>query len=266
MKLYIGAGGVRPEGFKTIDIDESLNPDYVADIRDMSIIPTGSCSEINATAVLEHIEWPDGFKVIGEMARVLQVGGKMRICVPDMSLYARMLLSGDNSQHVMSIIFGVGGRQNIHLAHRYGYTPAMLVDIADVLGCGKFDWFSSYDVVDSSGGWTPRRWSADTFSNAHIAEAINFECIKLGEPPVPVDAIYQELQAQPMADLINVVGRLKPRLGIVHNETAVPALYQRIHFHHLENINTLRHTQSELANAQARLAEAHAEIVRLKGG
>lgn len=239
LKLYVGANGLRPEGYKTLDIDPATNPDIVADLCDMRAVETGSCDEIVATAVMEHIEWPDAFKAMSEMARVLKVGGVLKISVPDMSMYARMLLSGDNSFHVMSVIFGLGGRTNVHQAHRFGYTPGMLCEITDLLGCGKFDWFNMRDVQDSSGGWMPRA------GNANIAEAMNFSCVKLGKPAIPPDALYKALLENPLKDILQVAADLKADLGVIQGEHASASLYQMIHYKYLVSVQRGLHLEKE---------------------
>jgi predicted SAM-dependent methyltransferase len=233
MKLYVGANGLRPDGYKTVDIDPATGPDVVADICDMNAVETGACDEIVASHVLEHIEWPDAFKAIAEMVRCLRIGGVLKISVPDMSLYARMLVTGENNFHIMSVVYGLGGRTNRHQAHRFGYTPGMLCEIADILGCGDFDWFNIPGLQDSSGGWMPRS------AGVNVAEALNFSCKKLGEAPVPPAALYEAMLENPLKDILGLAADLKKDLGTIRNEKASSALYQRIHYKLLE---TLQHS------------------------
>ncbi|WP_018291147.1 methyltransferase domain-containing protein [Verrucomicrobium sp. 3C] len=253
MKLYVGANGMRPEGYQTIDIDPATRPDVVADLRDMAHVPTGSVEEIVANAVLEHIEWPDAFQALSEMVRILKVGGQLKISVPDMALYARRLIAGDNSFHLMAVIYGVGGRVNSHQAHRFGYTPGMLCDLAELLGCGKFDWFDMNGFQDAAGGWMPR-------AAGPMAEALNFCCTKLGAPPVPPDDLYKAMVAQPMTDPLVLAGECKAGSGVAHAEAEAPSLYQRLHYKYTDLL--MRCKQLERGNAEAR--QARDELARIQ--
>lgn len=255
MKLYVGANGLRPDGYKTVDIDPGTNPDIVADLCDMSGIQTGTCDEIVATAVMEHIEWPDAFKALSEMVRVLRVGGTLKISVPDMSMYARAILAGDNSHHVMSVIYGLGGRTNKHQAHRYGYTAGMLCEIGELLGCGRFDWFNIKGVQDASGGWMPRA------ANANIAEALNFSCVKLGEAPILPAMLYEAMIERPMQDILQIASDLKKDIGVVPGEKTSATLYQMLHYKLTVQIQHGLHLEREYNKMRERAEQAEADAI-----
>ncbi len=75
--LVIGVGddiipGLLRKGVErvtTLDIDEALQPDVVADIRDMPL-PDNSYDVVCAFQVLEHLPWEDQDKIMSEMARI----------------------------------------------------------------------------------------------------------------------------------------------------------------------------------------------------
>lgn len=204
MKLYVGSRNYRPAGYVTVDIDAANNPDILADIRDMSPVADGTCDEVVAGHVLEHIDWPDSFAAMAEFTRVLKPDGIVRIAVPDMAALLRMLLSGESAFHVMGLIYGLGGRTNSFEAHRYGFTPGMLVDILETLGFGAFDWWNS-DLPDASNGWAPRGM------DERIGMSLNLSARKLGAPSVSPRALHEELLRTPMDDFLTVVARLEGR-------------------------------------------------------
>lgn len=80
MKLNIGCGNNRLEGYINIDKVVWCNPDKCFDLEKVWPIPDGSVDEIVATHVLEHMR--DFVYVACEIYRVLKVGGKVFITVP----------------------------------------------------------------------------------------------------------------------------------------------------------------------------------------
>lgn len=239
MKLYVGSRDFKPDGFKTVDIDPRYKPDILCDIRDMKPVANGICDEIIASAVLEHLEWPDGFRAISEFARCLKIGGNLKISVPDMDLMMRMIQHGDSSFHVMALVYGVGGRENPIEAHRYGYTVGMLTDILEVLGFGKFDWWNS-DQPDASNGWVPRYW------NANVACEQNVSAIKISEPCTDPAELFKALYNDPMGDFIDIAARMQVAGGLNKTENLPARVYQRIHYQLIDTQQRVRHLESEL--------------------
>ena len=78
--LEIGIGNktvsnyLRHSGIKidTCDFDKNLEPDYVADIRDLPF-EDESYDVVAACEIIEHIPWKDVIKALGELHRVLMV-------------------------------------------------------------------------------------------------------------------------------------------------------------------------------------------------
>ncbi len=64
----------------TVDINESYNPDVVADVCDLNMFKNESIDGIICSAILEHVYNP--FKAVSELYRVLKFKGKMFIYVP----------------------------------------------------------------------------------------------------------------------------------------------------------------------------------------
>lgn len=238
MKLYIGSNSVKPTGYLTVDIDPRVEPDIVSNVLDMKEVQSNSCDEIVAAALMEHIEWPDGFLAYSEMTRCLKIGGKLKISVPDMSAIARSLITGDNDFHFMGIIFGTGGRENSFQSHRYGYTVPMLLEIFQVLGLGDFDWWAS-EFEDASTAWCARRESG------HIGEAQNIVGTKKGEPLLDTRELYQVLCDHPIEDFLYLVGELKADHGVKPGEALAPLLYQRIHYMYLDAKQRIRSLEQE---------------------
>lgn len=82
MKLNIGAGDTRYEGFLNVDYDTHCNPDYVVNIeKDTWPFEDNSVDEVIAHHVLEHLG--EGFfHVMQELYRVCKHGAIIDIRVP----------------------------------------------------------------------------------------------------------------------------------------------------------------------------------------
>lgn len=81
LKLDIGSGVSRRDGYITVDKDQSVNPEYIEDALDLSW-QDGCVDEIRAFHILEHIRTEDKINVMKEFHRVLKPGGILEIEVP----------------------------------------------------------------------------------------------------------------------------------------------------------------------------------------
>ena len=83
MKLNLGSGNLKKEGFLNIDISKECNPDRVLDITKGLPFEDNSCEEIHCGCVLEQICCNEKFIfVLNEIWRVLKPDGKLTGYVP----------------------------------------------------------------------------------------------------------------------------------------------------------------------------------------
>lgn len=98
MKLNLGCGHVRLDGFVNVDLAGSDQ-----DV-DLSVFPwpwkDGTVDEIVASHILEHFSKEDGYRFIEECHRILTQGaaGVLHLAVPDMDKFIQARLTGDFSQ------------------------------------------------------------------------------------------------------------------------------------------------------------------------
>ena len=83
VKLHLGCGDKRFEGYINIDIVPPEGSDMLMDVTDLSIIPSDSVSEIFMKSVFEHLYNDEQEKALGEYYRVLKNEGRLTIKVPD---------------------------------------------------------------------------------------------------------------------------------------------------------------------------------------
>lgn len=82
MKLNIGAGGVKLDGFVTCDYDPLENPDYLFNLEtDPFPFPDNSVEVVVAHHVLEHLG-PGYFHCLKELYRVCKPGAFIDVRVP----------------------------------------------------------------------------------------------------------------------------------------------------------------------------------------
>lgn len=103
LKLHLGCGNRRLEGWVNIDSRAEVGPDMVMDATNLQY-PDGSVDEIYACHVLEHIETPA--KALVEWHRVLKYHGLLMLAVPDIGNIAKALVAGVHLARVRGLIWG----------------------------------------------------------------------------------------------------------------------------------------------------------------
>lgn len=83
MKLYLGAGSDRREGFKHADIMAFDGIDYVFDAHNTFPLDDGCCDYVYTQDFLEHIDPTKKVHVIKEIHRILSTGGFMEHRLPN---------------------------------------------------------------------------------------------------------------------------------------------------------------------------------------
>ena len=85
VKYNFGAGPHKIEGYKSVDVQAWKGAtDIMWDLTQVPYEFAGEqVDEIISIEFLEHISWRDTEKVLREWCRILKLGGKLRIQVPD---------------------------------------------------------------------------------------------------------------------------------------------------------------------------------------
>jgi hypothetical protein len=94
-KLNLGCGYDVRSGYLNVDFVARHQPDLVADVRDLSVLPCDWFEEVIANDVLEHLPRADTSRALAEWARVMKHGGSITIRVPSLLHLIEMLLCGD---------------------------------------------------------------------------------------------------------------------------------------------------------------------------
>jgi predicted SAM-dependent methyltransferase len=106
MKVHLGCGYRRLEGYVHVDSRAEVNPDYVADVGHLPF-EDGSVSLLYACHVLEHVRRRAVEGVIEEWHRVLlKPGGVLRIAVPNFRVVAERYVGGVHLERLWGLLHG----------------------------------------------------------------------------------------------------------------------------------------------------------------
>ena len=123
-----------------VDVDASVEPDLVADITDLSGIPSGSVDAVWAAHCIEHLYLHEVGAALAEAHRILADDGFLCVIVPDLQSIAGFIVNdrlheviyrspaGPITAHDMLFGFGTAiaqGRSS--MAHNCGFTPGLLL-------------------------------------------------------------------------------------------------------------------------------------------
>ena len=110
LKLHLGCGHRRLEGYTNIDILPAVGPDIVGDVTNLAELCDCSAEIIYACHVFEHIPKPQVLNTLREWRRVLRPGGILRMSVPDFMVLAELYLYDAIS--MWRIVGPLAGRQD----------------------------------------------------------------------------------------------------------------------------------------------------------
>jgi SAM-dependent methyltransferase len=134
-----------------VDIEESVQPDIIADLTDLSPITNGSADALWSSHCLEHLFQNQVLGALGEFHRVLSDDGFIVILVPDLQAVADRIVTdkfdepiyisgmGPVSAHDMFYGFGPAiAAGQTSMAHRCGFTPTILVNLLNATSFAEY--------------------------------------------------------------------------------------------------------------------------------
>ena len=97
IKLELGAGKRRMEGWTSIDLDDDA--DLLLNLLKPLPLPDSSVSEIYASHVLEHFYYREMLNIVGECNRILVSGGSLKVAVPDARIYLQAYFNRNSFEY-----------------------------------------------------------------------------------------------------------------------------------------------------------------------
>jgi len=169
LKLNIGAGPVRIEGYTDID---RLNGDEAYPLTGYE---DDSVEEIRASHILEHFGHAEILAVMQEWVRVLKPGGKIYVAVPDFNYIASTYKNGstEDKSRLMLFTFAMGGQTTKDDFHRSMFDEPMLRELMAALGLRSI-----------------HKWTSDEKDCASLPVSLNLCGTKARDVKLPrIDAI-----------------------------------------------------------------------------
>lgn len=149
--LHVGCGPKHKDrttkGFNTsewtelrLDIDESVKPDIVGTMLDMSAVPDHSVDAVFSSHNIEHLYPHEVPLALAEFKRVLRPGGFIVITCPDLQSVCALVaedkltepayVSSSGPISPLDILYGHRppmARGNLYMSHRCGFTLKVLI-------------------------------------------------------------------------------------------------------------------------------------------
>lgn len=125
MKLDVGCGIYKKDGYTGVDVDPNVNPDIVAPMWSIPL-PDNSVDELRSSHALEHVTRHQVVDVLKEWKRLLKPFAMAEIEVPDLRWCCQNWLHRQSADWHMDTIFGQA--TSIGEEHRTGFTPAIMAD------------------------------------------------------------------------------------------------------------------------------------------
>lgn len=132
LKLNLGCGYDKREGYLNLDIDPKCKPDKVCDVTKALPFKDSEVTEILLLDVLEHVIIESAYDVLRECYRVLEFGGTLLIRVP--SVFQIVKKFADQPDIMMLFLYGDTTKSGVWGAHKYVYTPDLMQEFADRIG------------------------------------------------------------------------------------------------------------------------------------
>lgn len=103
IRLNLGCCDLPKTGYINIDIRESVKPDLVADVLNLSDhFSENSVDEIWASHLIEHLTPEEADKAVIHWKSLLKQGGKLSIVTPDFKAIAQGYIGGQLSLEVLN--------------------------------------------------------------------------------------------------------------------------------------------------------------------
>lgn len=138
MKYHLGCGSIYLEGYHNVDfpsenhnVNKNIKVDQYADILTMQM---QKCSEIRSSHVFEHFSYVNSLVLLYKWYRALEIGGVLKICLPDVEALAAELYSASVEKSFRIIRYLYGSHEDTWAYHINGWTKKTLSYVLDKIG------------------------------------------------------------------------------------------------------------------------------------
>ena len=152
LKLDLGSGFQKMDGFTTVDVCQTGVVDILHDIETRLPFEDSSVDEIYSSHSLEHCKMSSVPIMLRDWNRVLKTGGKVYIIVPEFTNCLQTFLNATEETRwdtPIEYIYGAQDNKTGQQLHKSGYTPVRLkklleesdfiIDTLDIINNGCAD-------------------------------------------------------------------------------------------------------------------------------
>lgn len=130
MKLDLGAGLEKEHGWTTLDLNPHTGADIIEDATSLLSIPDGSCTEIRAVHLIEHLYHFQVIPALQLWNRKLASGGLLTLYIPDVRTeIERFLLHDTNPDRFFAILYGKQWSPDPHAIHKTAFWPERIEEL-----------------------------------------------------------------------------------------------------------------------------------------
>jgi len=135
MKLNLGCGGDKRDGWVNIDIRKEVKPDKVLDLEKTPYpFESESVDEILAKDVIEHFSFRNVEKIVKEWHRILKKGGKLTIQTPDLDAILKAIKQGKIKGWWQISYWLYGGQEYPENTHKLIFTKKEIKKFLEEIG------------------------------------------------------------------------------------------------------------------------------------
>lgn len=123
-----------------VDVDRDVDPDVLADVTDLSAIPSGFADAVWTAHCVEHLYLHQVPQALSEFRRILKDDGFLCLVVPDLQTIANYIVNDKLDEVIYElpagpitahdVLFGFGqavAQGHTAMAHRCGFAPTLLL-------------------------------------------------------------------------------------------------------------------------------------------
>jgi hypothetical protein len=148
MRIHFACGKHVWDGFYNVDAvrhpSAKRDPELLFEMRfedgalvEQLPLADGCATELHAMHIIEHFYRYDVDAVIDEWKRLLAIGGKLILELPNLEAACRNLLAGMSDQMSMWPLYGDPGWKSPYMIHRWGYSPKTIHSLLAFHGFDK---------------------------------------------------------------------------------------------------------------------------------
>ena len=134
IRLHLGCGPDKREGWINIDTQSELQPDIVSSVVALPMFYSSSVDVIEANHLFEHLTYDQAFIALNEWARILKLNGELFLEMPDFDACVRMLGQYKDSYGFDLGLIGIYGfppaiaKEGMAQVHKWGWTRPALIE------------------------------------------------------------------------------------------------------------------------------------------